>query len=140
MATPCWVWTAYRDEKGYGRLMVDGKIVRAHRVAWSLRNGPVPEGLHVLHECDYRACVNPQHLHPGTDQQNNDEKVARGRQSHAGHPGEKNPSAKLSIEQVRDAFSRRDGGETQGAIAAHFGVSRSAIQLVLARKTWRGAA
>jgi hypothetical protein len=62
----CWVWTAYTDAWGYGRLRVDGRSVEAHRVGYELVVGPIPEGLELDHLCRKPACVNPFHLEPVT--------------------------------------------------------------------------
>lgn len=72
---PCWVWTGYRDHRGYGRFRVQRRSPRAHRVAVELARGPVPDGLEVDHLCSRRSCVNPAHLEAVTHTVN----VARGR-------------------------------------------------------------
>ena len=70
--TGCWLWQKSRDTRGYGQIGIDGKTPGVHRVAWELENGPVPEGLYVLHNC-YRGkhgCCNPDHLRLGTHKEN----------------------------------------------------------------------
>lgn len=67
----CWPWTAYRTRSGYGRFNLGGKrIDTAHRVAYVLLRGPVPEGLQLDHLCRVRHCVNPAHLEPVTQREN----------------------------------------------------------------------
>lgn len=77
----CWEWTAGRFNHGYGVFCASSKkrAALAHRVSYELCIGPIPEGLHVLHSCDNPPCVNPAHLSVGTNQDNCQDKVARGR-------------------------------------------------------------
>lgn len=74
----CWVWTAYVQDSGYGWFRLQGRSVRAHRVSYELANGPIPEGLYVLHSCDNKLCVKPEHLRVGTHAENVREAVERG--------------------------------------------------------------
>jgi hypothetical protein len=66
----CWTWNAYRDPKGYGRVMVDGAPRLAHRVAFELTRGPIEAGLLLDHLCRNHPCVNPSHLEPVTHAEN----------------------------------------------------------------------
>jgi hypothetical protein len=66
----CWNWTAGLDAYGYGVTWVDGKATKAHRYAWELCNGPIPEGKQLDHRCFNRACVNPAHLRITSSKQN----------------------------------------------------------------------
>jgi hypothetical protein len=66
----CWEWTANRHSQGYGKFNLQGKTVMAHRVAWELLVGPIPEGLTIDHLCRNEPCVNPDHLEPVTMQAN----------------------------------------------------------------------
>ena len=82
LKTRCWVWTAGVSRFGYGELAIGGgKKIRAHRFAWVLSHGPVPNGLFVLHRCDNPPCVNPEHLWLGTRVDNIADMVAKGRGS-----------------------------------------------------------
>ena len=66
----CWLWTAGCGSDGYGRLYVAGRHVLAHRFAYELLVGPIPEGLQIDHLCRVRLCVNPAHMEPVTQQEN----------------------------------------------------------------------
>ena len=59
---PCWEWTAALTPSGYGQVRVDGRLVTAHRYAWSILRGPIPEALTLDHLCRNRRCVRPSHL------------------------------------------------------------------------------
>ena len=81
----CWLWLAHTNPKGYGRFAVggrDGGQEGAHRASWRLHHGEIPPGMRVLHNCpagDNPTCVNPAHLWLGTDKDNMDDMVAKGR-------------------------------------------------------------
>ena len=76
--TGCWLWQANRNRDGYGAIKVDGKYLKAHRVAYELYRGQIPDGLHIDHLCSNRRCVNPYHLEPVTMKENRRRTVARG--------------------------------------------------------------
>lgn len=131
----CWLWTASIDRGGYGRFRLLGKIEKAHRASWRLyRKAPIC-GLHVLHRCDVRQCVNPLHLFLGTNAENNADMMAKGRNKTL--PGESNGSSKLSERQVTTIRIRRSDGATMTAIAAEFGVTHSTISHIVNRRAWR---
>lgn len=75
----CWLWTGTRITDGYGSISFRQKIWSTHRLAWTLVNGLIPVGLHVLHHCDVRACANPAHLFLGTNADNVRDRVDKGR-------------------------------------------------------------
>jgi hypothetical protein len=77
--TDCVLWTGHRDPGGYGRMNLPGTTRGAHRVAWEVAHGPIPEGMLVLHTCDNPRCCNPAHLKLGTHAENMRDKAERRR-------------------------------------------------------------
>lgn len=75
----CWLWTGCKLPKGYGQIGIANVPALAHRVSYELANGPIPEGLHVLHACDNPSCVNPTHLLAGTPKDNMQDMISKGR-------------------------------------------------------------
>lgn len=80
----CWEWTGSADANGRGRFFFEGKIRTAYRVAFTLFNGPIPDGMMVCHSCDNPSCVNPEHLWIGTGSDNMRDAVRKGRHNYAG--------------------------------------------------------
>jgi hypothetical protein len=78
METCCWVWTR-GTRRGYGVVRVSDKVLMAHRIAYILAHGSIPQKLLALHQCDNPRCCNPSHIQIGTDAQNIAEAIARGR-------------------------------------------------------------
>lgn len=74
----CWLWLGGTQD-GYGRLRYAGKKILAHRLSWEMHFGKIPEGLWVLHKCDVRNCIRPEHLFLGTNQDNVDDKMRKKR-------------------------------------------------------------
>lgn len=91
----CWEWKRSRLPRGYGRFRQPTGHEYAHRVAWRLTNGPIPDGMVVRHYvCDNPPCCNPAHLRLGTQGDNNDDSVSRGRWGYRGMPGNQNARKK----------------------------------------------
>lgn len=140
----CWPWKGERVWNGYGAVRVQGKRgprVVAHRVAYMLTNGSIPDGMKVCHRCDNRACVNPSHLFLGTQAENLADMRAKGRDFPPPRMvGQRNPGAKLTADQVASIRVAIAGGAVQRHLAAEYGVSPSAINLIARGKKWAMAA
>lgn len=130
----CWEWIGHRQGAGYGRIGLGDKVkLGAHRVSWELHNGPIPDGLWVLHRCDNPPCVRPDHLFLGTNADNVADMIAKGRVRHA---GECNGRARLTADKVREIRVRLARGERKVDIAPDYGVRPSAISSVATGRTW----
>lgn len=135
LETGCWDWTASTINCGYGQFKADGKMVRAHRVSYELYKGLIPEGLCVLHKCNNRKCVNPDHLFLGSKADNMSDKVAKNRQSRL--KGSENGNSKLTALQVieiRELYAR--GNYTQEYLGKMSGVTNMQISNIVTRKKW----
>ena len=74
---PCLIWRHRLDADGYGTLRLDGRTCKAHRVAYEMTRGAIPEGKFILHMCHRRSCIQPAHLYAGTRKQNADDRQTR---------------------------------------------------------------
>lgn len=119
-------------------MYADAKERLAHRIAYKLAYGACPDSLHVCHICDNPLCVRPSHLFLGTDQDNHNDCVAKGR---AVFPpvlrGVSHPMAKLTEPQVLEIRRLLDMGNlTYAAIGQIVGVTKSTIFRINREKSW----
>jgi hypothetical protein len=164
----CWLWQgAISQNRGYGLFQWwDGtrtKTRLAHRCSYELANGPIPEGMFVLHTCDVRACVNPDHLYLGTQKRNMQDMIERGRAATGDrngkrvhpdriatgsehwthkHPdalasGEANGNAKYTAELVAEVRKRREAGALLREVSVEFGIPIGTVHQICSGKTWR---
>lgn len=151
----CWLWSRNRSKKGYGYFQIpdpDGignaRPIGAHCFAWSLANGPIPDGLWVLHQCDNPPCCNPRHLEVGDQSRNMREAWDRGRIANVRYcrgddhytrknpgckAGERNGRAKLTdvqVAQIRALYDPSKRG-SKAALARQFGVSSTHVGLIV---------
>lgn len=134
-ANQCWEWQGALTDKGYGRWGYSKtESIRAHRAAFLISKGPIPSDLNVLHACDNRRCCNPKHLSIGTQQQNLQEMRERGRGVNPPDPtGERNPAAKLTLQQVREIQA---SSETLKVQAERYGVAISTVHAARSGQNW----
>lgn len=133
----CWLYDGAREINGYGYLQnpfgPEPKFMTAHRAAWIYANGPIPEGMLVLHRCDVRACINPEHLFLGTDADNTVDKM---RKLRSGNYGTTNIHAKLTDDLVRSIHAEWRPRMTNKMAAQH-GVTTNTIREIVLGHTWR---
>jgi HNH endonuclease len=150
----CWVWTGAL-RRGYGAVWIGGRRGRhvpAHRVAWELTHGMIPDGIMVLHECDNRRCVRPDpgHLYLGGHTQNMQDATDRQRMCHGdehrrihtahvrGMRGERNSRAVLTqrkADTIREMY--KTGKFSLNQLAAHFKVAKKTIFNTVKGHTYR---
>jgi hypothetical protein len=116
----CWVWTGSTDRRGYGKLKVKGKLVASHRYSWMLAHGDFPSVGFVLHKCDNRPCVRPDHLYTGTHADNMADMVRR----------ERARRSSLTDDDIR---SIRGSNDMQHVIADRYGLSQSMVSRIQGR-------
>lgn len=118
--TGCLEWTMGKNHNGYGVIKVDGKDRGAHRVAYLLAHGEIPEGMHVLHTCDNRACVNHLHLFLGTNADNIADKVRKDR-----------AGKKLTAATAQEIIDMVKSGATQKEAAERYEVTQPTVSRIL---------
>lgn len=138
----CWLWERSLDTSGYGLMSVTssrlsakhGRSKRTHRLAWEFFRGIIPKGMCVLHRCDTRSCVNPDHLFLGTRIDNNADREKKGRGYYPGMPGEQNGRAKLKESDVAEILRR--GDENWKDLAKEYGVHHQTIWKIRCGLRW----
>lgn len=154
-AYDCWEWLAYKLKAGYGCFNGLGVKSLAHRLAFQLYKGRIPEGLVVIHACDNPSCVNPSHLSLGTPKDNMDDMWNKGRgvvgKRYSGNEnisrrkpellthGSEHWKAKLTEDDVRyimENFKRRDKEFGTKGLAAKLGVTQAAVSKVVRGINW----
>lgn len=132
----CWTWTGCRFQTGYGAFQLRGKIRRASRLAASLSGLLLSDSAWVLHRCDNRACVRPDHLFAGTPKDNVADMIKKGRARWVAPRGERSHTAKLTEAKVLEIRALRSSGVPRADVARMFGVAGDQITRITTRKNW----
>lgn len=124
----CWNFKILRTKKGYGRFTFRGKVFSAHRVSWVLYNGIIPDKQMVLHKCNNRQCVNPDHLYLGNHKDNMQDKANRFLRS---------VRRKLSDKQVYEVRDLLKLGIPLRQIGRKYNITDTAIAMMRKKKTYK---
>lgn len=130
----CWEWRHWKQIKGYGEFWLSKEKPHklAHRQAYELTYGNIPEGMLVCHTCDNKTCCNPKHLFVGTEKDNRQDAIKKG----FGYKFASRRRAKLTIDDVLEIRELYNSGEKQIDLARYFGVSDSCIWSIISRNSW----
>lgn len=131
--TGCWEWQMYKNPGGYGQIRVNWKLWLVHRFVYHHCVADIPDGLLIMHSCDNPSCCRPKHLELGTQNQNQQDKIRKGKNN----DGERNGMSKLNQAMVDDIRERWDRGETGASIAKLYEVNRSCISKIVNRVHWK---
>lgn len=135
----CWLWLGGIHEFGYGVIGLGRRhegTRKAHRVAWELYRGSIPDGLAICHKCDVPSCVNPDHLFLGTLKDNSQDCARKGRNFIPDNRGERAKWAKLTLDAARDIKQRRMSSRKYAVI---YGCSKSAVERIWEGRNWKSA-
>lgn len=134
--TACWLWPYSSNQDGYGHFNLNGKTQRVSRYVLMVVEGEPPENAIARHSCDVPQCFNPHHLSWGTRSQNVQDTLERGQHRAPSFPGERNPSSRLTEEQVRNIKLELNQGHPQIRLARKFNVSPATICNISTGKRW----
>lgn len=133
--TECWEWIGALMTQGYGHLRIDGRNQKAHRILFLLKGITLKSEDCVLHKCDNRLCVNPDHLSIGTQRDNAQDTYNKGRNK--GAIGAANFNTKLTAQAVIEIREAVAAGSTHREMADRFHVSRTTISHIIRRHIWQ---
>jgi len=119
----CWEWLGAGKGNGYGHISLDGKNMGAHRAAYLMFRGEIPDDMDVCHKCDNRWCVNPSHLFIGTRAQNMADMALKGR-------GDGGCRKHLKEFQVQEIRRRVNAGVRPSEVAAQMGVNYHTVTAI----------
>lgn len=128
----CWEWQGNKTPRGYGTIGDRDDSLYAHRLSYIFAHGEIPDGLYILHSCDNPGCVNPAHLRTGTQQDNINDALERGRIP----KGEKSTSAKLTQEQAEQIRKLNQEGVSYKRLSKMFSITKSNIAHIVKMRSW----
>lgn len=154
LPSECWEWTCGKTPRGYGAFGLNGRQIRAHRVAYALSHESAPAGILVLHKCDNPPCCNPLHLFLGTSKDNTQDMMTKGRNrfkpgdpsifnigkwraEHMPFIGSSHPHSMLNEAKVLRIKALIRDGVKGVEIARQFGCSTYTVSLIKTGKQWR---
>jgi hypothetical protein len=132
--TGCWLWLRGLNSDGYACVRIEGKSHRVHRLVWEIFKGPIPPDRRVCHRCDVRSCVNPDHLFLGTDKDNYDDMVAKGRKAKFDYLA----YSPLTWDDAKEIRAAKQEGVSHHVLAKRFNVCIATISNVVNFKRFRG--
>lgn len=136
----CWLWLGARTHHpthSYGVLIRDNRRRRAHRFAWELENGPVPQGFLVCHSCDTPLCVRVEHLFLGTNRDNTQDMLAKDRHGKRRVHGSSHHKAVLTEASVSQLRRERAAGSSLSSLAEKYGVSKGLVWQISVGRIWK---
>ena len=126
----CWIWFGAQRGVGYGAIKINGRVIDAHRAAYEIYKGPVPKGALILHTCDNRACVNPDHLVIGDHSQNQRDAMNR-----AGvKPWRATRTTPLTSQEIAQIHSDYAGGVSERQLTRKYNVAATSLKRLLAKQ------
>lgn len=129
----CWQWTGSLLDNRYGSMSRGGKTISSHRFSYEYFIGEIPVGLNVLHKCDNKVCVNPEHLFLGTYADNTEDMMKKGRDC-TRNIIRKNQ--KLTIDNVKEIKNKFNIGFSNNRISKEYSVSERHINNIRKGNTW----
>lgn len=138
----CWIWTGSRNGKGYGIIWANGKskpYLMAHRYAYELLRGHLPNRVLAIHKCDTPLCVRPhkKHVVPGTYRENSLDMYERGRRKILRFLGERNGNSKLTAKDVSIIRKASRGQLSTKLLSERFGVCTETVRRIIRGEYWR---
>jgi hypothetical protein len=135
----CWIWIGSCNDAGYGAVQIYRGKYYAHRLSYEWHCGEISNGFVVMHRCDTPACVNPSHLCLGTQAENMQDKISKGRQRWVGAsmPGERNPAAIITAELAEEIRKNYRPEEGYRKLGERYGLSKSQTFRIVTGKSWK---